>query len=267
MGQLVLILSVVGLLGAGVVGGGSWWLAGRAIQPAQQAWQRQQLFVSNASHELRTPLALIRASAEAALRRLPPEPHRVHELLHDLIQECDHTTTLVQDLLLLSRLDAGHMVLTQEVLAVHDVLETVARHVTPLAEAHGIQITLQPTTGTICGDATRLHQVLLIVLDNALRYTPPGGQIRLAAMPSGAGQIALCVTDTGTGIAPADLPHIFERFYRSTHARTQAGGNGLGLTIAQSLVTAMHGQISVTSQLGQGTTVTIRMPTGTGGRG
>jgi two-component system sensor histidine kinase BaeS len=108
-------------------------------------------------------------------------------------------------------------------------------------------------------DPARLHQVVLIVLDNALRHTPPGGSISLSARPDGK-QVQIQVTDTGSGISAADLPHVFERFYRSAEARAEGGGSGLGLAIARALVEAMQGHITLESTAGQGTTVTLMLP-------
>ncbi len=259
--QLVVILSVFGVAGAVVVGGVSWWLAGRAIRPAQEAWHRQQIFIANASHELRTPLALIRVTSEAVLRRLPAETTRLHELLTDLVAASDHATQLVADLLLLSRLDTKRLVLTCTPLALAEFLPTLMRQTTPLAEAHGITLHCTGAAGCVRADADRLRQVLLIVLENAFRYTPAGGQVQVHAAPVGA-YVQITVTDTGRGIAPEDLPHVFERFYRGAHARAQGEGSGLGLPIAQSLMHAMRGEIRVTSTYGHGTTVTLRLPSG-----
>ncbi len=257
--QLVLILAGVGTVSMLVSGVGSWWLAGRAIMPAQQAWARQQSFVANASHELRTPLALIRASAEAVQRRLPPEQTRCTELVGDIIAESDHTAALVNDLLLLSRLDSGRLELACDPLDLARLLPELARQVEPLATAQGIVLHIPDIAGCAVADPTRLRQVLLIVLDNALKHTPAGGCITLRAWSDGR-QVRVQVSDTGSGIAPADLPHVFERFYRSEQARATGSGNGLGLSIAKALMEAMRGQIGLTSVLGRGTTVTLVLP-------
>lgn len=254
--QLVLILLGVGGVCSLAMGAGSWWLAGRAMVPAQQAWERQQAFVANASHELRTPLALIRASAEATQRRLPTAATRCQELLHDIISESDHTTALVNDLLLLSRLDAGRLELAREPVDMGAFLNDLARQAAPLAAQHTITLLVDEASGQVVGDRARLHQVVLILLDNALRHTPPGGTITLRAQSDGR-QVQLTVVDTGNGIAPADLPHVFERFYRSAENRASGGGSGLGLAIARALVEAMQGRITLSSRPGQGTRVTL----------
>ncbi len=259
LNQLLLILGGVGAASVLVSGAGSWWLAGRAIVPAQQAWVRQQSFVANASHELRTPLALIRASAEAVQRRLPSDLARCTELLEDIVAESDHTAALVNDLLLLSRLDSGQLELAREPLDLAQMLPELTRQVASLATTKGIVVHTSEATGCAFADPTRLRQVLLIVLDNALKHTPAGGSIMLQASSDGR-QVQVQISDTGSGIAAADLPHVFERFYRSEQARATGNGSGLGLSIAKALMEAMRGQIGLTSLSGQGTTVTLVLP-------
>lgn len=252
----------VGLLGLGalstlLMGAASWWLAGRSLAPARRAWERQQAFVANASHELRTPLTLVRASAEVAQRGLPPTDRRYTQLA-DILQEADHMSRLVDDLLLLSRLDARSLPLERRPIAVAELLADLHRQVGRLAEAKGVVLEAGPAAGALWGDPARVRQVLLILLDNALAHTPPGGRVQLAAAGDGR-WLEVRVTDTGPGIAPAHLPHVFERFYRADAARS-SGGAGLGLAIAQSLVAAQGGQIAVASPPGAGATFTVRWP-------
>jgi len=244
-----------------LLGFASWWLAGRSLKPAQEAWERQQHFVANASHELRAPLTLMRASTEVALRTTSPKDKDQRTLLEDVMQECDHMNRLVEDLLLLSRLDAGRIKLDRQAIALGDMLSDVHRQVGRLADERGIKlVTGGPAADPVAlGDPTRLRQVLLILLDNALRYTPRGGTVELTSVTHGR-HVDLTVSDTGNGIAPEHLPHIFERFYRVEEARGEEGqGNGLGLSIAKGLVEAQGGHIGITSKVGQGTRVTITL--------
>ena len=258
--QLALGLLFLGSLSMVLLGGASWWLAGRALRPAQAAWERQQRFIASASHELRTPLTLIRASAEVALRNVGLEDADQRELLGDVLSESDHMRRLVDDLLTLSRLDSGQLPLTLERVEVAPFLAEVQRQVARLGAERGVTVTLEEASGAVCADADRLRQVLLIALDNALRHTPSGGRITLAATPQGR-EVRFRVSDTGCGIAPEHLPHIFERFYRIDPARGRASGNaGLGLSIAQALITAMGGQIGASSAPGQGATVWFTLP-------
>lgn len=261
--QLVVGLLALGGAGTALLGLGSWWLAGRSLRPAQAAWARQRTFVVNASHELRTPLTLLRASAEVARRRLPAEDVAGRELLGDVLGECDHMTRLVEDLLLLSKLDAGALPLDREAVQPAGFLAEIGRRAGRLAAERGVELTVEAgVDGAVWVDPARLRQVLLILLDNALRHTPAGGTVRLGARSHGH-QIALTVADTGAGIAPADLPYVFERFYRADQARTSGedNGSGLGLAIARALIEAHGGQIRLESRLGAGTRVEVTLPT------
>jgi signal transduction histidine kinase len=262
LGQLALALLGLGAASAVLLGMGSWWLAGRALRPAQAAWTRQQAFVANASHELRAPLTLLRASAEVARRRLPAGDADGRALLDDVLQETDYMSRLVADLLLLSRLDAGRLTLARQPVALPPLLAEVARQVGRLASERGVQVEVAAAASMGRGDPTRLRQVLLILLDNALRHTPPGGTIRLTAQSHGR-VVQIGVADTGSGIAPEHLPHVFERFYHAEVARGGAdGGAGLGLALAKGLIEAQHGQIALSSRPGGGTQVTLTLPGG-----
>ena len=253
---------LAGLLGLGavstvLVGAASWWVAGRSLAPARRAWQRQQAFIANASHELRTPLTLVRASAEVARRGLPTGERRYTQL-GDILQEADHMSRLVDDLLLLSRLDAHTLPLERHPVDLAGLAADLGRQMGLVAEAKGVALVTGAAAGTLLGDPARVRQVLLILLDNALTHTPAGGQVKLETARDGR-WVVVRVADTGAGIAAEHLPHLFERFYRADPARS-GGGAGLGLSIAHSLVTAQGGQIAITSTVGSGTTVTVRWP-------
>lgn len=257
--QLLLGLVALGGLSTVVVGWASWWLAGRSLVPAQRAWERQQTFVANASHELRAPLTLLRASSEVVLRGLAPNDDN-RELLIDVLAETDHMTRLVEDLLLLSRLDAVRISFERTPIAAQELLDEVVRHIGRVAEQQQVTVRVTGAQGRVFGDRARLRQVLLILLDNALRYTPAGGSVLLQAET--AGNVARwSVIDTGSGIDASHLPHLFERFYRAEHSRSeQQSGSGLGLSIAQALVVGQGGTISISSMPGRGTTVSLQLP-------
>ncbi|WP_298407068.1 ATP-binding protein [uncultured Chloroflexus sp.] len=260
LNQLLTGLLGFGLIGSLIVGAAGWWLSGRALRPAEEAWARQLRFISSASHELRAPLTLIRASAEVALRNAENEDQR--ELLADVLSESDHMRRLVDDLLTLSRLDSGALTLQRQPIQLSDFLADVQRHAARLGDEHGVTIALTKTEGTVFADPDRLRQILLILIDNALRYTPTGGTISLSAEVTGK-QVRIGVRDTGCGIAPEHLPHLFERFYRADQARNRAnnGNNaGLGLSIAKGLVEAHGGTIGVESKVNAGTLVWFTIP-------
>jgi signal transduction histidine kinase len=257
---LLRVLFLLGGIGALLIAAGSWWVAGRSMAPAQEAWEKQQTFVANASHELRSPLTVLRASAEVAQRGLDPSDAR-NELLEDILQEVDHMARLVDDLLLLSRLDAGRLMLAHERIELAPVLEDLGRKIGRLAETGSIQLEVAAPAGlAVLADRTRLRQVLLILLDNAIHHTPGGGRVSLTARSSGR-RVEITVTDTGEGIKAADLPHVFERFYRST-GNGDAEGAGLGLAIAKGLTEAQGGTIELLPLPGIGTSARLILPAG-----
>jgi signal transduction histidine kinase len=262
LNQLLMGLLVIGGFGVGLLGIGSWWLAGRSIQPMQQAWARQQQFVASASHELRTPLTLIRASAEVALRGIYAEQQDQRELLTDVVQEADHMRRLVDDLLTLSRLDTHQMPMQRQRVVIGTLLEDMRRQAERLANETPIVIAISTDNVDVIADRARLRQVLLILLDNALRYTPKDGQITLSSTRQGR-IVQIKVSDTGSGIAPEHLPHIFDHFYRADQTRGVSNNSGLGLAIARGLIEAMGGQIMASSVLHRGTVVTLTLPVAT----
>lgn len=261
--QLVVGLLIFGGAGSALLAALSWWLAGRSLRPARAAYARQRAFVANAGHELRTPLTLVRASADVARRRLGERDTSTRELLDDVLGECDHMSRLIDDLLLLSKLDASAIALTRERVALPEFLGELGRLTSRLAEERNLLLVLErvPPGLAVTADPARLRQVLLILLDNALRHTTAGGTVRLAAQARGQ-HAAIVVEDTGVGIAPEALPHVFERFFRADEARTSGadGGSGLGLAIAKGLVEAQGGTIALTSMLGQGTRAEVTLP-------
>ena len=178
--ELALGLLMLGGAATVLLGAGSWFLAGRMLRPTVEAWERQQVFVANASHELRAPLTVLRASAEVAQRQLPPQAAETRALLDDVLGECDQLTALLTDLLLLSRLDAGVLQLMREPIALLDLLLEVGRGAGRLADARGVRLVVERPAAddplVTRADRARLRQVMLILLDNALKYTPAGGR-------------------------------------------------------------------------------------------
>ncbi|RMG64061.1 MAG: sensor histidine kinase [Chloroflexi bacterium] len=254
---------LIGLLAGGGALAGlaalvSWITAGRAIQPIQAAWARQREFVANASHELRAPLSLIQLSAELATRPDTPADER-QELAGDVLRESRHMARLVSDLLLLSRADAGHLPVRIEAVPVQQVLDSLAGEWRRACAARGVTFEAPPTTAVAQADEGYLRQVLLAVLDNALRYTPAGGRIAVL-VASRERWVDIAVSDSGPGIAPEHLPRVFERFYQADAARSDKEHAGLGLSIVRTLVEAMGGHVRLDSPAGGGLTVTISLP-------
>ena len=253
--KLLIGLLVGGAAGLVLAAAGGWWLAGKSLRPVRVAFERQHAFVSDASHELRTPLAVIRANAEY-LQGEQPENLEVR----DIVGETDRLSMLVDTLLAVARDDEGARASYTPV-DMTEVVETAVASFQTMAGEHGLELTYAtPDQLMVTGDRDQLRQVLVILLDNAVRYTPAGGRIHVQARPDGKDAV-LTVHDTGIGIPEQALERVFERFYRGDEARNrQSGGAGLGLAIARDLVTRHAGRISVTSTEGAGTTFTIQIP-------
>ncbi len=230
------------------------------IARLEQSFQQIQQFTSDASHELRTPLAILIGELELALRR----PHTTQEyqaVLSSALEEVVRLSKVVEGLLELSRAESGQVSIERELVNFSQLVLDVCEDFSVLAEEHNLQlrVEVQPFI-QILGDRTRLRQVLINVLDNAVKYTPAGGQISVHLYLDTL-QVHLTISDSGIGIPAEDLPHIFDRFYRVDKARSRKiGGSGLGLAIVRWIVEAHGGTIEVVSTEGSGTTVHIRLP-------
>lgn len=223
--------------------------------------QRITQFTADASHDLRTPLALIRSSSELALRR-PRSGEEYREALAGILTASEETTGLVENLLALARADAGAASLHFQRIDLIPHLRKTAEEARVLADGKGIRVVeeLPRLPVWITADAAAVERLLRIVLENAVKYTPSGGEIGIL-FHNGNGAAHVEIRDTGIGIPSKDLPYIFERFYRADEARSrETGGSGLGLAIAQWVVDMHQGSIQVTSNLGQGSVFSISLP-------
>jgi signal transduction histidine kinase len=256
MANLAMVLLEAGVAFAAVLGAVSWWLSGRALRSAQEAWDKQQAFVAHAGHELRTPLTMIRAAAEVTQRKLPAGDGR-REPVAEIISETDRMSRLVGDLLLLSRLDAEALRLETRSVDLAPMLLEIAQSFGRVARERNVELKAESARGRVKADEPRLRQVVLILLDNALRHAPGGSAIEIDTSAAGK-KILLTVRDHGEGIPPGDLPHVFERFYRGRGEGVE-GGSGLGLAIAKELIEAIRGKIRIASELGRGTVAIIEL--------
>ena len=231
----------------------------RDVTAARREARIRTDFVANASHELKTPVASIRALAEALRDAAGVDPPAVERMAVRLEDETVRLTRLLANLLDLSRLEAGR--LPSSLVELDDVVAREVDRIRPRAEGAGIRMILEPPDrAVVAGSEGDLALLVHNLLDNAIRYSPDGGQIRtsLATQDSIA---ELTISDTGTGIASRDLDRIFERFYRADPARSrQTGGTGLGLSIVKHVVEAHGGDVQVQSVLGAGSTFTVRLP-------
>jgi len=227
-----------------------------AHRQTEHTLQLQRRFVADASHELRTPLTTIRGNLGLLKRQPPIAEEDERAVLDDMVEETDRLIRLTNDLLVLARSDAGRS-LRSERIPIAPLVDDVCRQAKLLGEQCTIACQAVPDV-SVLGDQDAIKQVLLILVDNALKYTPAGGTITIGAEKPDR-VVNIRIADTGPGIAPDDLPHIFERFYRSDEARS-GDGAGLGLAIAQELIEAQHGEITVKSEIGKGSTFTVSLP-------
>ncbi|MBI4319617.1 MAG: HAMP domain-containing protein [Chloroflexi bacterium] len=225
----------------------------------EEAYATQQRFIADASHELRTPLTAVRANLDLLKRQgnsLPAEERRA--LVEAAAGESERMARLVSDLLSLARADAGQKLQMRRVELDRLLLEVYGE---ARLLAKGVRVTVdQIDEVSLLADADRLRQLILVLVDNAIRYTPTGGEVKLSLSKDSTTAV-LEVADTGTGISAEDLPHLFERFYRADKARDRdAAGTGLGLSIAKWIVEQHGGEIAVDSTLGKGSVFAVRLP-------
>jgi heavy metal sensor kinase len=296
-----LIAAGGGVLLFGLVGG--WWVASRAIRPIEAisataikiaggdlsqrinaantdnelgrlaallnstfarleaAFAHQARFTSDASHELRTPVSVILAQTQMALsRQRPASDYR--ESLEACQRAAQRMRKLTESLLALARLDAGQEPMKNEPFDLSRVARECVELVRPLAVERGLDVHCELPAVPCLGDAERIGQVATNLLTNAIQYTRNGGKIQISTAAQN-GSAVLTVTDTGTGIPPEDLPHIFERFYRADKSRSRLQGHsGLGLAICKAIVDAHGGTIDVSSQPGAGSSFVVKLPVG-----
>jgi signal transduction histidine kinase len=258
MDRLLNTMIVLGGIVTFFFGLASWLLAGRTIKPSQRAWDKQQTFIANASHELRAPLTLIHAGLELSLRKAENPEQR--ELLSDVLSDTDYMNKLIEDLLLLSRLDSGALKLDLQPVNLITFSPELLRQVERLAQTRSVQMTHEVNPIQITADPVRLKQILLIILDNAVRNTPSGGIVTFK-VNSSANKGTIEIEDNGTGIPAEMLDKVFERFFKvDDQSSMDYRGSGLGLSIAKSLVEAQNGNIGIISAEGEGTKVTLSFP-------
>ena len=257
LGGIVVVLVAVGF---GAV------YARRALVPIREslvgqraALRRQREFAADASHELRTPLTVIRASVEYLRRNQAKPVADVGDALVDIDAEVQHLTTLVDDLLLLARSDSGAITLERVPINLDDVATDAAAALAQPAADAGVRLLVDPEPTAAVGDPARLRQLVMILVDNAIRHSPRGGAVRVVVRPDGTGS-TLAVEDAGPGVAPEDRAHVFDRFWRAPGA--PAGGTGLGLAIAKWIAEHHDGTIAVDDSEAGGARFEVHLPGG-----
>ena len=238
---------------------GAYILAGRTLRPIQDAMERQRRFAAAASHELRTPLTALQGNLEVALLN-PRTTDEYEQLVREAVADTERMGHLVKDLTLLARPEVDTTVLRLEPIDLRDAACAAVKDVELLAADKGqkLEVALDGSL-PVRGDASRLRQVFVNLLENAIHYTPEGGEIRLVGRREH-GQAVLEVRDTGPGIDPEDMARLFEPFYRADKARSNADHVGLGLSLASWIVRSHTGQIEVSSHPGVGSVFTVCLP-------
>jgi heavy metal sensor kinase len=227
------------------------------------AFRQVKQFTANASHELRTPLALMRTTSEVALLHTPASVSTYRNALLLILSETERNTALLDNLLILAQADAGARILDRQPLDIGPSIQQTCERVEVLALEKDVrlQVEMGDEPLYVSADADHFRRLLLILLDNAIKYTPPGGEILVSLRRSDAASVSLDIIDTGIGIAEKDLPRVFERFFRADEARVKgAGGTGLGLAIARWIAEAHEATISVESTLNEGSSFRVVFP-------
>lgn len=228
------------------------------IERLERSFTEMQRFTADAAHELRTPLAIIRSEAEIALR-LPRSGEEYCDVLENLLEDTHRLSTLADELLFLSRHDAGLSSPDRKAVEVDVLLLDVVNNMKPVAQAKDVSIDLTENAECqLTGDRRQIQRVFYNLIDNAIKYTGAGGRIAVSSRVN-AGEVTISVSDNGCGIPAEHLPRIFDRFYRVDPSRTTIGA-GLGLAICQSIIRGCDGALSVESTVGHGTSFTVRLP-------
>ncbi len=256
---LLVAFGLSAVLALGLVGVGGWLLARRSTEPVRDAFQSMRGFMADAAHELRTPVAVVRGHAEVALRQ-PRGGAEYLEILGAIHSEAERLGGILENLLTIARADAGAWPVRLESLYLDDLLLDVTSNARALGP--GKDVTLDVTAldeAPVHGDRELLRQLLVILFDNAVKFSSVGGRVN-AAVQRRDGRAFVSVQDSGPGIEAEQLPRVFDRFYRGDTSHGRAGGAGLGLSIARWIAQVHHATISIDSAPGRGTTVLVSFP-------
>lgn len=238
-----------------------YFLAGRTLRPIEEMVEEQNRFISDASHELRTPLAALKTSTEVALRDDKMSESEARQILKDNLEDIESLEMLSEHLLHLAQYQKGRRVLDIERINLGEAARRVYKKIKAVAEEKRINTDIDAEDIQVHADLLSIEELILILMDNALKYTPEKGNISLGVAREGRNAI-IRVSDSGEGISQKDIPHIFDRFYRAERSRSKnrVTGFGLGLPVARRIVDMHHGSISVSSRPGQGSTFKVRLP-------
>ncbi|RLQ96205.1 sensor histidine kinase [Falsibacillus albus] len=236
-----------------------YFLAERALIPIKRSWEKQQQFVTDASHELRTPLTVIQSKTDLLFREPDATIEEKALDISGISNETRRLTKLVSHLLTLARSDSDQAEVKKEEFRMDELLASIAAQFEDVASFEGKLIRVEREPVTFKGDKERIHQMIVIFLDNALKYTDEKGKILLTCYSSQT-SITIEVKDNGVGMNEEDLPKIFDRFYQTDASRSSNEGAGLGLSIAKWIIEKHHGKVKVASELGEGSTFIVTFP-------
>jgi two-component system sensor histidine kinase CiaH len=261
--RLILILMPIGLAALLLAALGGLAVSRRAIRPVKEAFDRQRTFVADASHELKTPLTLMRIDAEMLAQ--DPAQSGGGELAEELVTETDRMSTLVSDLLLLARLDAGKVAIGDKPFDLNVVIAETANRFQKRAQAEDVSLETRAEGRLEArGDPGRTSQILAALVDNALHFTSKGGHVTITGRSANR-RVEAIVRDNGPGIAAEHMPYIFDRYYRAEAARSrEGGGTGLGLAIARDLARAQGGELAAEKAEDNGAVFCLSLPTNPG---
>jgi two-component system, OmpR family, sensor histidine kinase CiaH len=258
------IKSTLFLINAAILGSSAlagWFLAGRTLRPIKEMVEEQNRFITDASHELRTPLTALKTEIEVTLRDQSLTASDANKILKSNLEEVNKLQILADDLIKLTRSAKGGIPLSMAVIEVDAIIEAGIKQVSALARRKQIKLNYISQALRIEGNQAALTELIVILLDNAIKYSGDKTTVSIKTQ-SGDNQVKFEVIDQGTGIAPQDLPHIFDRFYRADKSRTKAevDGYGLGLSIAKQIAEQHHGSIKAESQIEKGSTFMVTLP-------
>lgn len=236
-----------------------YFLAGQTLLPIKHMVEEQEHFISDASHELRTPISTLRAEMEGALLEKHITEKQARHLIKSNLEELNSLQLLSDSLLQLTRLHKPKGSKHEDKSLLSEIIRNAVLKVTKNASEKQIKINVSNTESLASVDPIQLSEVLVILLDNAIKYSQEKTHIDINSKKA-SNHLEISVTDQGSGISSEDVPHIFDRFYRADKSRSQVAGYGLGLAIAHNIITSMRGTLTVISQVGSGSTFTIRIP-------
>jgi len=258
-------LALTGVNGVIIIISGflSYFLSGKTLQPIKEVFEKQDKFLSDASHELRTPLTSLKTSIEVGLRDKDLSLSEAKKVLADNLSDVDNLSRLANSLLELSVSNSKKTQLDNSIVASKELLDEAIRLVSSQAKSKNIIIIKKSGNFDLLVDREKIIRVLVIVLDNAIKYSPPKSKIKISTLKNSK-YVVFCIKDQGCGIKQEEIKKVFDRFYRGDTSRTNSSqrGYGLGLSIAKEITDSHMGYISVSSKAGQGSVFNVALPTG-----